>query len=355
VIAGRYSEEDEIHADVMPLSLADEMDCLGQVDSAWWPTTMLPHTLMDRLSGVIGNATAWCCPIRRQDRVWGGIVVAGDAPPEEPESYTAFSDAVGAWLNCAESATNARQLNEELVEINSRLVASQAEVARMRSLSMVGAMAAGAAHELNNPLAVISGRAQLLMKTENGEEVHKAASVIAENAHRASEMVSGLMEFAKPATPRPTDISPAELLAELRRSWIEKGEIAEKQFEIRLSDDLPRIRADGSQTRTLFDEVIRNAVDAMRGVSEPLLRVNCTDRVADDRIVIEVTDNGCGMTPDVVEEAMTPFFSYRPAGRGRGLGLSRAARYAEINGGRIRLASEPGRGTVVSIELPIAR
>jgi len=61
-----------------------------------------------------------------------------------------------------------------------------------------------------------------------------------------------------------------------------------------------------------------------------------------------------GMAPEVLERALDPFFSHRPAGRGRGLGLSRAARYAEINGGRLRLSSRPGQGTIVLVSLPAA-
>ncbi len=104
--------------------------------------------------------------------------------------------------------------------------------------------------------------------------------------------------------------------------------------------------------RKLFDEVFRNAVEATAGKTDRRLNVNCWFEVADERVVVRVEDNGVGMTADVLERAMDPFFSHRPAGRGRGLGLSRAARYAEINGGRIRLASRPDEGTVVLVSLP---
>jgi signal transduction histidine kinase len=227
-------------------------------------------------------------------------------------------------------------------------------VARMRSLAMVGEMAAGAAHELNNPLAVISGRAQLLSRDDVSEEVNRSAALISEHAHRASAIVSELMDFAKPAPPQPVAWSPAAFLSRLRAEWIEKGGIAESAFELALSDDVADVLADASQSRMLFDALISNAVDAMREVSAPRLVVNCVPDLTDDRVVIRIQDNGCGMTPDVMERAMDPFFSYRNAGRGRGLGLSRAARYAEINGGRIRLASVPGEGTCVFVELPIA-
>ena len=105
----------------------------------------------------------------------------------------------------------------------------------------------------------------------------------------------------------------------------------------------------------LFDEVIRNAIEAMREVPSPSLVVDCQADSTDERIVVKIHDIGCGMTPEVSERAMDPFFSHRSAGRGRGLGLSRAVRYAEINGGRIRLSSSLNQGTTVIVELPAGR
>jgi len=256
------------------------------------------------------------------------------------------------WLSGAEARAGAQRINEELAEMNRRLVASQAEVARMRSLVMVGEMAAGAAHELNNPLAVISGRAQLLNRQDMNEEVRRSALVITEHAHRASQIVAELMDFAKPSPPEPSDWPLAALLGGIRRAWLDKNVLTEGQFRLELSDDLPKVRADASQIKKLFDELIRNAVEAMRHGPQPLLIINCQPDLADDRLVIRIEDNGCGMPPEVLERALDPFFSHRPAGRGRGLGLSRAARYAQINGGRIRLSSEVDKGTVVFVELP---
>src|SRR5206468_4221509 len=209
--------------------------------------------------------------------------------------------------------SEARQLNEELVEMNRRLVQSQADHARLRSLAMVGEMAAGAAHELNNPLAVISGRAQLLNREEAAEDVRRGASLINEAAHKASQIVTELMEFAKPSPPEITVWPVEKLLGDVRQEWLEKGVLTEDQFQLRLSDGLPQIRADASQIKMLFDEVIRNAVEAMREAPSPSLVVDCQADSADERIVVKIHDNGCGMTPEVSERAMDPFFSHRPA------------------------------------------
>src|SRR5690606_27839061 len=115
--------------------------------------------------------------------------VTGEKPGDADEMLLAVVDWLAVWLGSAESAVAARQLNEELAELSQRLIASQSELARSRTLIMVGELAAGAAHELNNPLAVISGRAQLLNRDDVPEDVRKTAALIAEHAHRASGIV----------------------------------------------------------------------------------------------------------------------------------------------------------------------
>jgi signal transduction histidine kinase len=285
-----------------------------------------------------------------------GVLTAGadNAQLDEPLSMVAAW--ASSWFNTAESGFVSRELTEELAEINRRFINSQAEVARMRSTIMIGEMAAGAAHEINNPLAVISGRAQILSRGRSkDDDIRRSADIIMEHAHRASAIVTELMDFAKPEAPKPTDWPVQPFLEEIRRTWLEKKAILPDQFVLELSDDLPQIHADASQVRVLCDELIRNAVQALGDIPEPRLIVNCRADVADDRLVIRVEDNGCGMTPEVAEHAFNPFFSHRSAGRGRGLGLSRAARYAEINGGKIRISSRVREGTAVFVELPVSR
>ncbi|HPD31249.1 MAG TPA: HDOD domain-containing protein [Phycisphaerae bacterium] len=354
IIATSNGGEGGPQVEILPIAALGDVSAVSGGGEGWQNATAVPGPLLDRLRHSFGSSPGWYWPIRHQDGFLGAIVIGTQRPVDLDESMSALGDALGAWLAGAESRVLSRQLNEELADLNRRLVNSQEELARARSLAMVGEMAAGAAHELNNPLAVISGRAQMLHQAEVDEETRRVALLIAEHAHRASAIVSELMQFAKPTPPRIADFSIAGLLGQLRREWLEKTSLTESQFRLELSDGLPPIHADASQIKTLFDELIRNAVDALRDTPEPRLFINCRGDMTDDRLVVAVEDNGCGMTPEVLEHATDPFFSRRPAGRGRGLGLSRAVRYAEINGGRIRLTSTAGQGTVVLVELPVA-
>ena len=108
---------------------------------------------------------------------------------------------------------------------------------------------------------------------------------------------------------------------------------------------------DGAEVLDILNEVVSNGLAAAESAGG-LVRVNSASRLSDETVRITIEDNGVGMTLDVVEHAFDPFFSSRPAGRRRGLGLSRAYRLAEINGGRLWLESKPNVGTTVHLELP---
>lgn len=351
VLAG---QEADLHTELLPYSMLVDKPATSAPTGRMPADKILPDTILDRLAAVLGQGALQCWPIGGPGRFAGWMLMADEVPEDQDASMVVLGNSAASWLNAAESQITARRLAEEMTEINRRLLNSQNEIARMRSLAMVGEMAAGAAHELNNPLAVISGRAQLLSRDVEDEPARRTANLIAEHAHRASNIVNELMEFAKPAAPCPTSWPLAALLKETRRGWVDRNVFMPEQFILELSDDLPNVYADTAQIRLLFDELISNSVQAMPDGANRRLTVNCRGDVADDRLVIRVEDNGCGMPPEVLEHAMDPFFSHRPAGRGRGLGLSRAARYAEINHGRIRLSSRVKEGTAVIVELPAA-
>lgn len=317
----------------------------------WQPCSRLPREIGDELEGVLGEPGRWFLSPTGPYETCGVLVVTDETTPAADESLTVLMHAVETRLRLAEGRARSIRLNEELVEMNRALVASQADLTRARSLLMVGEMAAGAAHEMNNPLAVISGRAQILMKQLGDPEQIRSCRLIVDHAQRASAIVNELIAFAKPDPPEPDTWSPAWLLGEVRRDWVAKGALGAEEFSISLSDELPKVRADASQIRKLFDEVIRNAVEAMEEVTPRRLDINCSGHLADERIVVNIRDNGRGIPPEILDRVTTPFFSHRRAGRGRGLGLSLAVRYAEINGGRLRISSRPGEGTTVAVTL----
>ena len=227
----------------------------------------------------------------------------------------------------------------------------QSSVTRTRSISMIAQMAAGAAHELNNPLAVISGRAQMVRSQTEDPEIARATETIVEHAQRATDIVTELVRFAKPEPPSPTSFRLASLLEPLFQHWMAGSVLSADQLRVSLADEAVTVYADRKQVTELLGALLANA-EAACEQTDAFVKVNSPSRTSDETVRILIEDNGIGMSRDVLEHAVDPFFSSRPAGRGRGLGLSQAARLAEINGGRLWLESILGTGTTVTVELP---
>ena len=159
------------------------------------------------------------------------------------------------------------------------------------------------------------------------------------------------MRFAKPEAPTPMSHGLADALAEACQRWRTRSSLRDEQIVLSLPAPDVNVYVDPLQLDTILDAIIANAIEAT-SPETALIKINSSSESSDDTIRIQVEDNGVGMAPDVLERARDPFFSDRPAGRGRGLGLSRAYRYAEINGGSLWLESTPNIGTTVTIEFP---
>ncbi len=312
--------------------------------------------IWQRCTGMQPRDPLWMLPLMGGEAAAGGVLV----PAEEnaivrfvsaPAECEALSAAMGLALMSAKARIESERTNEELLDLNRRLTVVQRELVRTRSISMIAAMAAGAAHELNNPLAVISGRAQMELGRCPDEESVRALKIIIERTGQVTQIVTDLMHFAKPAPPRPVTRRLPDLLEPLCQHWRASSSLREDQLIVSLADREAAVYADPQQLREALDAVVSNALQATKRETARL-HINSPSRASDETVRIVVEDNGVGMTREVLEHAIDPFFSSRPAGRGRGLGLSRTHRLLGINGGRLRLESTPDVGTRVTIELP---
>jgi signal transduction histidine kinase len=240
-----------------------------------------------------------------------------------------------------------------LQQRNHTLLEARDELARNRTLASIAEIASGAAHEMNNPLAVISGRAQVLQTRLDDSELNGMARTIGEQAHRLSDLISALRLFTEPCRPKLREVDLASLLRGVINE-VRPRTPAQVQVGLDLPTSLPRATVDGEQFATAVRELVCNALEAKpRG--EIVVRVQ-TGR-GDDRLMIVVEDDGPGLTAHALAHAFDPFFSAKPAGRQPGLGLPRARRYVEAHGGTIRLENGggPRGGAVATIELPIWR
>ncbi len=340
--------------------LGDELDEVtvdATVGGAWVvPAAPQAQALVDRYAGRLGEGPYWMLPIVRDQDWIGGVVFSAPAKAVagcrgEVDELASLSASIGLVVANTQVRQAAERLSEDLAEVTRRMQQMQGQLLRTRSLSMIAEMAAGAAHELNNPLSVITGRAQLLRSKTDDPSARQVLDLINEQAHQCSQIVTELMDFAKPQPPQPQSISAVTLLHKVRASWLERSWLTEEQFALELSDVVPNVRFDPAQLEQVLEELISNAVEAM-DPKRGRLAINCRAEPSDDRVVLTVEDNGRGMDGDVLRRAFDPFFSHRPAGRNRGLGLARAFRLVESNGGRLRLESAAGQGTTAILELP---
>jgi signal transduction histidine kinase len=353
-------EQDETASVIDPGELRDLLD--AGVCSCDVPPRGLAEAstgfdvLWQRCVGTPPSDPLWILPVLTGPGPTAGVLVA--APQEAvgrlrsaSQECDALSSAIRLGMTSARNRAGSERMNEELLDLNRRVQAAQKELVHARSLAMIAKMADGAAHELNNPLAVVSGRAQMALQACRDEETVRALKTIKDQAERAARIVSDLMRFAKPDPPSPVEQSLVGLLESLCQHWRSGSAPCSDAPTVAVVDPAATVYADTNHLHQMLEAVLANAMEATQPETARV-HVNSPSRASDETVRIVVEDNGVGMARDVLEHAVDPFFSGRTAGRGQGLGLSHAYRLAEINGGRLWLQSAPGIGTTVTIELP---
>lgn len=295
-------------------------------------------------------------PLFSHDVMIGGIVISADALTvdrltREQDEIEALCTACGLALGQALAIESKDHLAEELLILTRQMKELEEKLIEIRCIAATGELAAGAAHELNNPLAIISGRAQLLQDQEPDADKQKALNVIVEQATRASDIITELMDFAKPVKPQRKMIDLNEFLSTSAEGFIQSHDLKSSQIRTEIGDHADKIHCDRQQLASAIKEIFTNSLEAT-GVNELELVVRTVAEDDGDYVQIRIYDNGPGMEPKVLSRAIDPFFSARKAGRGRGLGLSRTYRYIQSNNGNLWLESTQGMGTIAFIRLP---
>ncbi len=284
--------------------------------------------------------------------VWGGVPGEGVRLGAHVQELTAITSGWGLALRTAQIREEARTLAEQLAESNRKLQSAQAEILRSRMMITVGEMAAGAAHEMNNPLAVISGRSQLLAQQLSDPKERAAAHLIHEQSHRLTDIITELMDFAKPVPPSPVEVDLADLIEQALHDAKMQADTVDRTVEVTIGD-VPNVIVDRDQVMAAMMELFDNAFHATDDKGH--ITVNAAFDPFSRKVAVTISDNGCGMDDKTLKRAFDPFFSMRPAGRRRGMGLPKALRWVEASGGSIRLESRPGQGTRSLVLLPAAQ
>jgi signal transduction histidine kinase len=216
-------------------------------------------------------------------------------------------------------------------------------------LESLAEFAAGAGHEMNNPLAVITGRVQLLLQSEQDPQKRRELAIIYAQAMRVHEMIADLMLFARPPQPQLANV---DLAALCRRVTDEVADEA-AQRQISLAPDIGpslAIVADATQIAVALRALLDNAIEAVGRAGRVSLACRRASEGGGAEIV--VADDGPGIADEVRRHLFDPYYCGRSAGRGLGLGLSKCWRIVTNHGGRIEVDSQTGRGATFRIRLP---
>jgi signal transduction histidine kinase len=245
-----------------------------------------------------------------------------------------------------------------LVDDISARLELEAQLAQAEKLSSIGLLAAGVAHEVNTPLAVISSYAQMLTKQlrakgEEGDRLAPLLDKITQQTFRASEIVNGLLNFSRTSAAefRETDVN--AIIRDTLTLLEHQFKTSRVHLSTQLDPAVPPIHGNAGKLQQVFLNLFLNAKDAMAGGGTLEISTQCTDCVT-----ISVKDSGSGIAPEHVQRIYDPFFTTKTAvkeGQRRGTGLGLAVTYGimQEHAGKIRVESQPGNGTTFALEFPL--
>jgi signal transduction histidine kinase len=222
------------------------------------------------------------------------------------------------------------------------------DAAKLESLAE---FAAGAGHEINNPLATIIGRAQLLLKDERDPQRRQMLQMIGAQAYRIRDMIGDTMLFGRPPKPNPESVNLAETVRQVVSRLQEPLSQAGCTVDVEIPADI-KLRADPVQLSIVLSELLRNSRQALQPQGGTIQVFAKLGDAANGSVDFEVTDAGCGFTELERIHAFDPFFSGRQAGRGLGFGLPKCWQIVRQHGGTIAIESPPGGPTRVHCTWP---
>jgi len=226
------------------------------------------------------------------------------------------------------------------------------QLLQTEKLTSLGLLAAGVAHEVNTPLAVISNYIQMLAKQlPTNDPRHKLTDKIVNQTFRASEIVNSLLNFSRTGGAEFEELNLNQIIGETLSLVSHPFRAAHVQVIENLSNDLPGVLGSGNRLQQVFLNLFLNAKDAMP--SGGMLEVRSSS--SNGSVEIEVSDTGIGIQRENLTRVFDPFFTTKAIGRGTGLGLSVSYGIIKEHAGKIEVRSTAGKGTSFRLEFPAVR
>ena len=239
--------------------------------------------------------------------------------------------------------------HRELQQSHQELEHAQFQLIRTEKLAALGQLAAGVAHEINNPLGTITIYAHILNKSLDADDPRKEdIELIINEANRTKEIVQGLLSFARETKLKPGDTNINDLIEETLGLLVNQVLFQNIKIKKTFGSDIPTLFADATQLKQVFLNIILNAAQAMEGKGS----LTITTAHESGVISIKIKDTGPGIAPEHVSKLFNPFFTTKEKGTGLGLAISYGI--VERHFGQIDVDTELGKGSTFTITLPVA-
>jgi len=252
------------------------------------------------------------------------------------------------------------RLREKVMQITKELEEKQARLLESEKLASLGVLSSGIAHQINNPLGVILGHTQMLLKKlrEKGkmfdlEETTKLLEIVEKNIKRCSQIVNSLLHFGRK---KELKLQSTDIREVIERALIfVSSQLSQKDIEIvrDIKANIPKILADPVQLEQVFVNVILNAGQSIKEKGKIKIEVKLENLEGRDYLFVGIEDNGQGISEENLKRIFDPFFSTKEESGGCGLGLSVSYGIVKAHGGDIEVKSKLGEGTIVLIKLPV--
>lgn len=245
-----------------------------------------------------------------------------------------------------------RTLEEKVKQRSVELGVMQARVAQSERLASLGILAAGVAHEINNPLGAIMALTALTLEDVEDAPSRENLQVVLRQTERCRDIVKGLLQFSRHSKVNPELADINKIIQDTLSLVTKQAQFLNVTVAVHCYPQLPPVNADKSELQQVFINILINAVQAMqeRGT------ITITTRLyePDNSVEVLISDTGCGVPPDKIDQLFHPFFTTKESGQGTGLGLSIAYGIITSHRGSISVESEIDKGTTFKIRLPIA-
>ena len=240
----------------------------------------------------------------------------------------------------------------EVLEMRRELEDTHLQLVQSEKVASVGRMAAGVAHEINNPLAGILMYAEILKESVKGDrQSSEDVQEIIDQTLRCKGIVAELLEFSRRSVGKVSTFSLEDLVGKSLSLLVDQALFQDIDVRVELEPDIPSVSGDLGQLQQVLTNLFINAADAMEGKGK--LEVRGRYDPQKNQFEIRVSDTGPGVPESFLDKIFEIFFTTKPVGKGTGLGLSISKKIIELHGGTLAVASPPGGGTTFTIKLPL--